>query len=491
MRPAELLASRGHEVPELRHDIGGRQVAGAGAEPVPDAPDGAPLYRCPPADGRVVGESVETARIGFRIWRSSLISDRVAVLVAAAHELEQNVTDLAALITTETGKPIAQAESEVHSAARTLRTYAQEASAPPSRVLRNHSARVWGIELAEPVGVAALVMPWNLPLQLAAMKVGAAIAAGCSFVAKPSPLAAASISALVEALRAGGLPAQVASVVHGHRETALLLANEPGVDIVSVTGSTSTGQDVMRAAAAGPRRCVLELGGKSANIVFDDADLDAAVAGLVNGFVRNQGAVCTAGSRILVHKKVYPEVADRVVAALQRLTVGDPYANVDMGAIRTHSHRDFVRREISQALAAGASVLGGGEDVEVAGHGGAYMRPMLLASVKPTERLWNTELFGPVAAITPFTDDDEAIALADASDYGLAVGVWSGNAARAERVWRDLSVGTVYINSYHRIDSLPLAASGRRASGFGSEGGAQGIAEFLTTKSVHFPAIPS
>lgn len=477
------------EVPELRHDIGGRQLSGATGEPVPDAPDAVPLYRYPTADARVVGEAVETARIGFRAWRSSLVSDRVAVLTATAAALEQDAADLADLVTRETGKPIAQAEAEVRTAARALRNYAHEAAAIPSRVLRNHSARVWGMELAEPVGVAVLVTTWNLPLQVAAMKVGAAVAAGCSFIVKPSPMAAASVSALVAALRQSGLPSQVGCVVHGGRDAALALAREPGVDIVSLTGSTPAGRDLMQAAASGPRRCVLELGGKSANIVFDDADLDAAVTGLVNGFVRNQGAVCTAGSRIIVHEKVYQPVVERVTAALGRLTVGDPYSSVDMGAIRTAAHRDFVRREVGQAIAAGASVLADGEDVEVAGRGGAYMRPMLLANVKPAERLWNTELFGPVATVTSVADDDEALALADASDYGLAAGVWSGDAARAERLWRDLAVGTVYVNSYHRIDGLPLAASGRRASGFGSEGGASGIAEFLTVKSVHFPAI--
>ncbi len=489
MRPAELLQGRGDAVADLQHDIAGRRVPGIDGEQAPDAPDGKPLYRCPAADGAVIGEAVEAARAGFRRWRSSLISDRVAVLSSAAGTLERDLAVLAELVTAETGKPLAQAEAEIRGAARILRGYAHEVTAAPSRVLRNHSARVWGIELAEPAGVAALVTTWNLPLQLAAMKAGAAVAAGCSFVVKPSPLAAASICALVSALRDGGYPSQAASIVHGGRETALLLAACPGVDIVSVTGSTPAGRDIMRAAAAGPRRCVLELGGKSANIVLEDADLDAAIPGLVHGFVRNQGAVCTAGSRMLVHESIYDRVIERVKSALAEVTVGDPHQPVDLGAIRTHSHRDFLRREIGQATAAGAGVVCGGEDVEVAGRSGAYLRPMLLANVKPAERLWNTELFGPVATITPFADDAGAIELAEACDYGLAAGVWSADSARAERVWRNLSVGTVYINSYHRIDGLPLAAGGRGASGFGSEGGARGIAEFLTTKSVHFPAI--
>jgi aldehyde dehydrogenase (NAD+) len=474
-------------VTELTHDIGGVSTSGRPGESVVDAPDAAPFYLCPADEPERVDDAVRAAVGGLTVWRRSVLPERVGLLHRAADILDARADELAPILCRETGKPLIEARREVGSAARVLRSYAQHASGAVSRVQNSQSRHAWGIELSEPIGVAALITTWNLPLQLAAMKVGAALAAGCAIVVKPSPLAALSIHALVDCLRQAGLPPPVASIVHGGRTTASRLAAHREVAVVSLTGSSAAGRDVMRAAASGPRRCVMELGGKSANIVFEDADLDAAVPGLLAGFVRNQGAVCTAGSRIIVHESVEREVRHRLVAALERLTVGDPYTEVDLGAIRSHSHREFIRREVDEAIAAGATLVTGGDEVSVPGRGGAYLRPMLLSNVKPRDPIWRTELFGPVAVMATFSDDDEAVALADDSDYGLAAGLWSADHRRLERIWRALDVGTVYVNSYHRIDGIPLAAGGRRSSGFGCEGGPAGIAEFLATKSIHFP----
>ncbi|MGN6558626.1 MAG: aldehyde dehydrogenase family protein [Solirubrobacterales bacterium] len=322
--------------------------------------------------------------------------------------------------------------------------------------------------------------------------VGAALAAGCPVVIKTSPLAPQAPGYLGSALEGAGLPAGCASILHGGAAAAARLVSHPLVDAVSFTGHDRAGREVMRQAAAGPKKVLLELGGKSANIVFADAPLERAVAGVTAGIVRNQGATCTAGTRILVERPLYESFTERLCEALASVRVGDPFgAEAEIGAIR---HRDLYERiqaALEQACACGGALLAGGREIEVAGRSGHYLQPTLVGGVGNDDPLCRDELFGPIAAVIPFEGTEAAIELANESSYGLAAGVWSADVERLEYVWRRLDVGTVYINSYHRIDGIPLASAGRKRSGFGAEGGKRGMEELMATKSVHMPRLGS
>ncbi|MFF8413034.1 aldehyde dehydrogenase family protein [Streptomyces omiyaensis] len=473
----------------LRHDIGGQPTEGTGHREVLDAPDACPLYEVPEATDADIDRAVGLAAEAFRSWRRSTQSERSAVLRGAAARLRERRRELGAALVRETGRVTDLAIGEVDGAARILDQYAQVDLAESGRVVNRASSRVWGVEVAEPLGVAALISAWNVPLQLAAHKVGAALAAGCTAVLKPSPLAAAAVQGLADALYAAGLPRGVLSVLHGGADTARSLLARPEVRVVSFTGGDAAGRDIMAAASDGLKKVVLELGGKSANAVFADAPMDRVVDGLVAGFTRNQGAVCTAATRILIQRRVYDEVVERLSRAVKNLRVGDPYTSgPEIGALRHAELADTMDTVLAGSrLRAGVTVTGG-ERVEVAGRTGSYRAPALIAAERAADvPLARRELFTPVAVVVPFDDEDELVAAVDDSDYGLAAGLWTGDVERAERIWDRLTVGTVYLNSYHRIDAIPLASGGRRASGFGSEGGRRGVEEFMAPKSIHFP----
>ncbi|MEU6232357.1 aldehyde dehydrogenase family protein [Kitasatospora sp. NPDC047058] len=473
----------------LRHDIGGRPAGGTGHREVLDAPDARPLYEVPEATDAEIDRAAGLAAGAFRSWRRSTQAERAAVLRGAAARLRERRGELGALLVRETGRVAGQAVREVDGAARILDQYAQVDLAESGRVINRSSPRVWGVEVAEPLGVAALVSAWNVPLQLAAHKVGAALTAGCTAVLKPSPLAAAAVQGLADALYAAGLPHGVLSVLHGGADTARALLAHPEVRVVSFTGGDAAGREIMAAASDGLKKVVLELGGKSANAVFADAPMDRVVDGLVAGFTRNQGAVCTAATRILIQRQAYDEVVERLSRAVKNLQVGDPYtAGPEIGALR-HAELAATMDTVlaGSRLQAGVTVTGG-ERVEVAGRTGSYRAPALITAGRTADvPLARRELFTPVAVVVPFDDEDELVAAVEDSDHGLAAGLWTGDVERAERIWDQLTVGTVYLNSYHRIDAIPLASGGRRASGFGSEGGRRGVEEFMAPKAIHFP----
>jgi aldehyde dehydrogenase (NAD+) len=323
-----------------------------------------------------------------------------------------------------------------------------------------------------------------MPIQLLAIKAGAALAAGCAVVIKSALQAPLSAVHFVNAILEAGLEPGCAQLVHGDAAVASSLLRRPEIRIISVTGRDASGEAVMRLAANDLKPVVLELGGKSANIVFPDADLDRAAAGAVAGIARNQGAACTAGSRILAHRDIFPELRTRIGDRLRKLRVGDPYdRQTEMGALRSRETYDVMDKALDGAVARGGSVYGG-ERVAVPGRRGAYVRPALIEGLTPDDPINRTELFAPVATIMPFRREEEAIALANASQYGLAAGVWSNDSQRLQRMWESLDAGMVFVNSYHRVDGLPYGSAGRKRSGFGSEVGVDGVQEFLVPKSV-------
>jgi betaine-aldehyde dehydrogenase len=475
------------EVIEAAHVVGGEHRPGSDCLTIADAPDAAPAFAVPTATNADIEEGVEDARRAFDTWRRTPSPERAAVLRRGADELLAASDELVPLIVRETGKPIRQARGEVRRAAQALGDVAAHVADDSGRALLDYSQMVWGLELREPRGPSVILNTWNLPVQIAAVKAGAALGAGCSAIIKPSPLAPCAVSYLQAALARAGLPPGCLSILQGGSTTAEALICHPSIRVVSLTGQDTTGRKVMRLAAKGLKKVVLELGGKSANLVFADASIDEAAAGIVAGFVRNQGATCTAATRAFVEDEVFDEVASRVREALRGVLVGDPYSEAsDVGAIRHRELYERLQNALAGAAARGGEVVGG-ERLAVPGRSGHYMEPALVFGLSGQDSLAQDELFGPILSISSFSGVQEAVSLANSTRYGLAAGVWSRDLGTLEHVWRELDVGTVYVNSYHRIDGIPLASEGRGASGFGVENGRAGIEEFQCTKSVHLP----
>ena len=451
-----------------------------------DAPDGAPSFAVAQAESSDIDAAVSVATEAFREWKRTPTRTRSAILRDASARIRHELTTIAPIIVRETGKPLAQARGEVNRASQALGDAADFASALAGRVLHDQSASVWGMELQEPRGPSVIVNAWNMPLQLAAIKVGAALAAGCSVILKPSPYAPLSVEYLHSALIKSGLPTGCLTILQGGASVVSGLALHPDVKVVSVTGSDSTGREVMRHASGSLKKMVLELGGKSANIVLADADIPLAVRGIISGFTRNQGAACTAATRILVERPVLEQVVHGVAMALETLKVGDPFTDVQVGALRGLDVMERLQSCLTEAVEQGGHVVGGSV-VDVTGRTGSYMRPAAVLGLTNDAPIAQVEHFGPIATIIAVDSIDEAIDVANSSRYGLAAGVWSTSLPTLQHVWRELNVGTVFVNSYNRIDGIPLPAEGRSNSGFGAENGAAGLREFMCHKSVHFP----
>lgn len=463
-----------------------------------DAAAGATFPTTNPATGEVIAQvaearaedvdrAVEAARGAMKDpeWRRMDAHRRARLLWKLADAIEANADELATLETADNGKPWFESRKvDLPSVVENFRYFAgmadkvQGTTIPVSGPYLNYTLR-------EPVGVVGIITPWNFPLSLAAWKVAPALATGNAVVLKPAEQTPLTALRLGELAAEVGFPAGVFNVVPGFGPIAgSALVKHPGVDAIAFTGSTAVGRIVMREAADTLKKVSLELGGKSPNVVFADADLKAAVRGATTGIYYGKGEVCAAGSRILVQRSVYDVFVEEFARRAETMTVGDPMEKTTrLGAIVSAEQLERVMRYVEAGKAEGARLVTGGERVRVNGRGN-FVTATVFADVAPDMTIAREEIFGPVAAVIPFEDEDDAVDIANRTIYGLAAGIWTRDVARAHRVAERIHAGTVWVNTYNQYDSAS-PFGGYKQSGFGRDlGWESALEKYTQVKSV-------
>jgi (Z)-2-((N-methylformamido)methylene)-5-hydroxybutyrolactone dehydrogenase len=430
-----------------------------------------------------VDRAVASARAAFEgPWGRMTGFDRAAVLRGLGDAITANAERLALLEVRDSGKLLREMLGQLRSLGTWYSYFAGLADKLEGRTVPPVNPAYFGYTVREPVGVVAAITPWNSPLMLLTWKLAPLLAAGCTCVVKPSEHSPASTVAFAQVLHEAGLPAGVLNVVTGwDRSTGEALAAHRGVDKVAFTGSTATGVKVAQAAVANVNRVTLELGGKSAQVVFPDADLDAAANGLVAGVFAATGQTCMAGSRLVVHESVKDALLEKVVARAESIRLGDPtQPETEMGPVANRPQYEKVLGYLDGARTEGATIAcGGGPDADL---GGLFVRPTVVVA-DPGATVVREEVFGPVLAAYTFTDEAQALALANDTPYGLAGAVWTKDVHRAHRVAAGLRAGTVWVNAY-RVVAPNMPFGGYGLSGIGRENGVTAVDEYLETKSV-------
>jgi aldehyde dehydrogenase (NAD+) len=442
-----------------------------------------PFAEVEAADSAVVDTAVNRAHTALRAARDWRVpATRVAVLNRLAALVAGEAESLALLECRDTGKPLTQARADVAVTERYYRYYASVADKLDGRAIPLGPDFV-DYTILEPRGVCGQIIPWNYPLQVMARCSGPALAAGNAVLVKPSELAFQTPLRLAELAREAGLPEGLLHVLPGAGETGAALTSHPGVDHVTFVGSPRTGALVARACAERVAPVELELGGKSPNVVFADADLDRAVPAIVKALVQNAGQSCSAGSRLLVHADRYEETLDRVGDALAALSIGPGVEDPDLGPLVSAGQQAHAIGMLERAKVQGVEIRTGG-GVPAAFADGWYLEPTLVSGVDPGSELFNEEVFGPVLAAASFGDEEEAIELANGTPYGLVAGVWTRDLSRAHRVAAEVEVGQVFVNSYGVAGGVELPFGGVKRSGYGRGKGLEALHAYTQVKNV-------
>ena len=436
------------------------------------------------ANANDVDQAVMAARTAFDSgpWAQTTAQDRGRLLFKLAEKIRQNATMLAELEARNTGKPIVEAEYDMADVSTCFEYYGGLATKVTGTV-NPVPANALSFTMREPVGVAGQIIPWNYPLLMAAWKLAPALAAGCCCVLKPAeqtPLTALELAHWFEEV---GLPPGVVNVINGVGEvTGAALVAHPGVDKIAFTGSAAVGKMIVKAAADSLKRVTLELGGKSPNVFFADADWEAAVDGALFGVFINQGEVCSAGSRILVEKKIYPKFVESMTEKAKKIKLGPPLErDTKMGPLVSKEQYDRVSSYLELGKKEAKTAIGGGRPKEF--DKGYYVQPTIFCDVDNSARISREEIFGPVASVIPFENEAEAIRIANDTPYGLAGAVWTRDIYKAFRVVKSLRAGIIWVN-HMQPTYVEAPWGGYKQSGFGRELGPWGMEEYLETKQV-------
>jgi betaine-aldehyde dehydrogenase len=459
--------------------------------------DGRVIERRSPAHGVVVSRyqqagaqeaeaAIAAARQAFDHgrWPKMKGAERAAVLLRVAATIDARREEIALLDTLESGKPLAQARGEIEGAADIWRYAAALARNLHGESYSTLGETALGVVLREPIGVVTIITPWNFPFLIVAQKLPFALAAGCTCVVKPSEFTSASTLLLGQMLADAGLPRGVVNVLAGTgSEIGPLLTSDPRVDMLSFTGSTAVGKGAVRASAETLKKVAMELGGKNPQIIFPDADMEAALDAAIFGGFFNAGECCNAGSRLLLHKSIVETFTKKLVERSRDIPVGDPLdENTRVGALVTPAHRAKIQSYIDGAVADGAGIAAGG--VALAFESGAFLAPTILLNVRPDMAAAREEIFGPVLSVLTFETAGEAVALANGTIYGLSASVWSRDIDTCILVARKIHAGTVWINTF--MDGFAeLPFGGYKQSGLGRELGCNGVLDYTEEKTLH------
>lgn len=471
-------------MPRLANFIGGKFAPPAGGQYFDDINPATEevIAEVPDSDAADVDRAVDAARAAFPAWSRTPAADRSNLLLRLADLIEKNFDELARLESCDNGKAISLARRlDIPRAIANFRFFATAIIHQTTEAHVTDGAAL-NYTLRQPLGVAGLISPWNLPLYLLSWKIAPAIAAGNTCVAKPSEMTPLTASRLAELSQEAGIPPGVINIVHGVGPKAgAAVAAHPNVPLISFTGGTATGAKIAAAAAPLFKKISLELGGKNPNVIFADADLEQAIPTSIQSSFANQGEICLCGSRIFVERAIHDQFVERFMAATKRLRIGDPLEETtDVGALISEAHLQKVMGYIDLAKKEGGKIITGGKRVARRGY---FVEPTVVTGLDCECRVLQEEIFGPVVTITPFDDEAEAIAFANSTRYGLSSSVWTRDLQRAHRVAAAIDSGTVWINCWLLRD-LRVPFGGMKESGVGREGGFESLNFFTEAKNV-------